>query len=331
MPVLVTGGTGFVGSRVVRRLLARGEPVRCLVRSGSPGRNLEGLRVELAVGDLRDEGSLRAALQGCTHLFHVAADYRLWSRDPRELYRSNAEGTRSILRLAGDAGCARIVYCSSVGALGTPGDGRSGDEETPVGLQDMVGHYKRSKFLAEREAESAAAAGVPVVIVNPSTPIGPNDIKPTETGRIITRFLNRRMPAFLDTGLNLVDVDDVAEGHLLAAEKGRVGAKYILGNRNMSLLEMLGALSTLTGLPAPRVRVPYALALLAAHVEETISGRLMGREPEIPLEGVRMARKKMYFDPSRAVRELGLPQSSIEDALGRSVAWFRDNGYVRSF
>lgn len=330
MPVLVTGGSGFVGSRVVRKLVARGEAVRCLVRSQGVPANLEGLPVELVRGDLRDATTLAPALRGCSHLFHVAADYRLWSRDPRELYRSNVDGTRDILRAAGDAGCERIVYCSSVGALGNPGDGTPGTELTPVTLQDMVGHYKRSKFLAEREAERAAAAGLPVVIVNPSTPVGPSDIKPTETGRIITRFLNRQMPAFLDTGLNLIDVDDVAEGHLLAAEKGRLGEKYILGHRNLTLEEILRTLAGLTGLPAPRARIPFGFALGIAQVNEFFVGRLLGREPGIPVEGVRMARKKMFFAADKAVRELGLPQSSVEEALGRAVEWFREHGYVRA-
>lgn len=327
--MLVTGATGFVGSRVARRLVERGERVRCLVRRSSVLNNLDGLQVETVVGDLRDAESLLAAACGCETVYHVAADYRLWSRDPAELYRSNVEGTRNLLAAAERAGCRRIVYCSSVGALGIPGDGSPGNEETPVKLADMVGHYKRSKYLAEQEALAAAARGVPVVIVNPSTPVGPNDIKPTETGRIITRFLNDQMPFFLDTGLNLVDVDDVAEGHLLAAERGRVGEKYILGNRNMSLREILDTLSRLTGKPAPRGKIPYGVVLGVAGIDELFMGTLLRREPGIPLEGVRMAKKKMYFDPGKAVRELGLPQSPVEEALARAVRWFCDHGYAR--
>lgn len=329
MAVLLTGGTGFVGSRLARKLVERGEPVRCLVRASSSPRNLEGLPVERVVADLRDPDSLARAVDGCDAVFHVAADYRLWSRDPQDLYRSNVDGTRALLEAAERAGCRRVVYCSSVGALGIPKDGTPGDERTPVALGDMVGHYKRSKFLAEEEARRAAARGVPVVIVNPSTPVGPNDIKPTETGRIITRFLNGEMPCFLDTGLNLVDVDDVAEGHLLAAEKGRVGERYILGNRNMTLREILECLAEISGRRAPRARIPYRLALGIAHVDQFVSGTLLGREPQVPVEGVRMARKRMFFDGTRAVRELGLPQTPVEAALERAVRWFCDHGYVR--
>ena len=329
MRVLVTGGTGFVGSAVVRKLVERGEEVRCLVRPASNRRNLEGLPVECVTGDLRDPPSLREAASGCRRLYHVAADYRLWSREPQELYRSNVEGTRAVLQAAEAEGCERVVYCSSVGVLGIPRDGTPGTEETPVTLSDMVGHYKRSKFLAEAEAVSAARRGVPVVIVNPSTPVGPRDLRPTETGRIITRFLNDRMPAFLDTGLNLVDVDDVAEGHLLAADRGKIGERYILGHRNMTLREILEALACLTGKRAPRARIPYGAALALAAVNEFFVGRLGRREPGIPLEGVRMARKRMFFDPSRAVRELGLPQTPVEEALEKAVRWFCDHGYVR--
>lgn len=330
MGVLVTGGTGFVGSRVVRKLTARGEAVRCLARQSSSPRNLEGLPVEVVRGDLQDAESLLAAVRGCETVYHIAADYRLWSRDPQELYRNNVDGTRNLLDAAEREGCRRIVYCSTVGALGIPKDGSPGTEETSVTLSDMVGHYKRSKFLAEQEALRAAERGVPVVIVNPSTPVGPNDIKPTETGRLITRFLNDEMPGFVDTGLNLVDVDDVAEGHLLAAEKGRVGEKYILGHRDMTLREILECLAALTGKPPPRAKIPYGVALTAAHVNEFFLGTLLGREPSIPVEGVRMARKKMFFSPAKAVRELGLPQTPVAEALERAIRWFTDHGYVRS-
>ncbi len=329
MPVLVTGATGFVGSRLVRRLLDRGETVRCLVRKTSPGGNLEGLRVETVTGDLRDAESVSRAARGCRVVYHVAADYRLWSKDPQDLYRSNVEGTRNILQGVEQAGVERLVYCSTVGALGIPKDGTPGTEATPVKLEDMVGHYKRSKFLAEQEALKAAERGLPVVIVNPSTPVGPNDIKPTDTGRIITRFLNGQMPCFLDTGLNLVDVDDVAEGHILAGEKGRIGEKYILGNRNMTLREILETLAAITGRPAPRVQMPYGPTLFIAKVNTFFSGTLLGREPGVPVEAVLMARKKMFFDAGKAVRELGLPQTPVEEALERAVRWFCDHGYAR--
>ncbi|MGV3724933.1 MAG: hopanoid-associated sugar epimerase [Actinomycetota bacterium] len=329
MAVLVTGGTGFVGSRLVRKLLDRGESVRCLVRKSSVLGNLDGLRVEQVTGNLQDAASMASAVRGCTTVYHVAADYRLWSKDPQELYRNNVDGTRNLLEAADRAGCDRIVYCSSVGALGIPKDGTPGTETTPVKLEDMIGHYKRSKFLAEQEALAAAGRGVPVVIVNPSTPVGPNDIKPTETGRIITRFLNDQMPAYLDTGLNLVDVDDVAEGHILAAEKGRVGEKYILGNRNMALREILETLAALTGKTAPRGKIPYNVALGIAHINQFFSGTLFGREPGVPVEGVRMAGKIMFFDAGKAVRELGLPQTPVEEALDRAIKWFRDHGYVK--
>lgn len=327
--VLVTGATGFVGSRVTRRLVERGEAVRCLARSTSVLRNLAGLPLEIVHGDLNDPPSLDAAVAGCRVVYHVAADYRLWSRDPRELYRTNVEGTRSLLLAAGRGGCERVVYCSTVGALGIPEDGSPGTETTPVTLAQMVGHYKRSKFLAEEEARRAAERGVPVVIVNPSTPVGPGDIRPTDTGRMITRFLSGRMPAYVDTGLNLVDVDDVAEGHILAAERGRVGERYILGHRNMTLREILETLAGLTGLPAPRVRIPNGLALVVAWIDQVVNGALRRREPGIPVEGVLMARKRMYFDAGKAVRELGLPQTPVEEALERAVRWFREHGYVR--
>jgi dihydroflavonol-4-reductase len=330
MPALVTGGTGFVGSRVVRKLLAHGETVRCLARSTSPRGNLDGLPVEIVSGDLQDTASLERAVRGCDTVFHVAADYRLWSRDPGQLYRNNVDGTRNLLNAAAEAGCRRIVYCSSVGALGIPKGGGSGTETTPVVLEDMIGHYKRSKFLAEREADAAAERGVPVVIVNPSTPVGPNDVKPTETGKIITRFLNDQMPAYLDTGLNLVDVDDVAEGHLLAAERGKVGEKYILGNRNMTLQEILECLAELTGKPAPKTQLPFGLVLGIARINELVMGGLLRREPGIPVEGVLMARKRMFFAADKAVKELGLPQTPVEEALERSIRWFCEHEYART-
>jgi len=313
---------------VLRALLEKGAEVRCLVRKTSPRRNLEGSIAEVAEGDLRDADSLRQAVQGCEVVYHCAADYRFYSPDPRELYDSNVEGTRNVMQAAFEQGVSRVVYTSSVGALGLDRDGSPADEATPVTIDDMVGHYKRSKFLAERVAEQWTAKGLPVVIVNPSAPVGDGDLKPTATGKMILDFLNRKVPAFVDTGLNLVDVRDVAQGHLLAAEKGRVGEKYILGNRDMTLEEIFQTLSSIADLPAPRVRLPHWLPLTVAAVETGVS-RVLKREPSVPLEAVRLSRYRMFFDPSKAVRELGLPQTPIEEPLQRAVEWYRDNGYVK--
>ncbi|MBI5655978.1 MAG: NAD-dependent epimerase/dehydratase family protein [Geobacter sp.] len=328
MKAFVTGATGFIGASLVRELLKDGCSVRVLVRPGSDRRNLEGLTIELWEGDLRDGVNLRAGLEECDVLFHAAADYRLWTRNPAEMYESNVAGTRNILEAALANRLARVVYTSSVGTLGNPGDGTPGTETTPVAFADMVGDYKKSKFLAEREAQSFLAQGLPLVIVNPSTPVGGGDVKPTPTGKIIVDFLNRKMPAYLDTGLNIIDVTDCARGHILAARKGRIGEKYILGNENLTLQRIFDLLAQITGIPAPKVRLPYAPILAAAYCNEAIS-RLTGREPLIPLAGVQMARKFMYFDSSKAVRELGLPQRPALEALGTAVEWFRSNGYVR--
>jgi len=280
-------------------------------------------------GDLTDRESIRQAIEGCRWVYHVAADYRLWAPDPSVLYQANVEGTRNVLEAARAARVERIVYTSTVGAVGIPHNGAGpGNEATPVALQDMIGHYKRSKFLAEQEAAAAAKGGVPVVIVNPSTPVGSMDVKPTPTGQMIVDFLNGRMPAYVETGLNLIDVEDVAEGHLLAMEKGQVGQRYILGHQNLTLKEILEMLSSVSGLPAPTVRLPRAAALGLAAVSTGLS-YLTKRPPRIPLEGVRMAGKKMFFDSSKAVRELGLPQNPVEEALTKAVAWFRQNGYVK--
>jgi dihydroflavonol-4-reductase len=324
----VTGGTGFVGAHVVRALLRRGRTVRCLVRSSSRLSNLEELPVEVVPGDVTDPASLSRAMAGARTVFHCAADYRLSARDPREIYAANVEGTRNVLAAASEIGAEKVVYTSSVGALGLNRDGRPGNEETPVEPRSLIGNYKKSKHRAERVAEEWAAKGLPVVIVNPSTPVGEMDIKPTPTGQMIVDFMNRGMPAYVETGLNLVDVRDVAEGHVLAAEKGRIGEKYILGNRDMTLKEIFDALSRLTGIPSPRVRLPHWVPLAAAAVD-TLASRLTGRQPRVPLEGVRMSRHTMFFDAGKAVRELGLPQTPVEEALGRAVAWFRENGYVR--
>ncbi len=330
MRVLVTGGTGFVGSHVARLLVERGDSVRALIRRTSRIDNLAALDCEPVYGDLQDAESLRQAAKGCGCVFHVAADYRLWSRDPRELYRSNVEGTLNLLRAAKEADVKRVVYTSTVGALGIPKDGTPGTEETPVSLDDMVGHYKRSKFLAEKEAKRFAhEENLPLVIVNPSTPVGENDIKPTPTGKIVVDFLNRRMPAFIQTGLNLIDVRDVAAGHLLAADKGVPGERYILGSENVTLKGILDLLAEITSLPAPRRQIPFAIALSVAQLDTLIFGTILRQEPHFPLEGVKMARKHMYFDPAKAIRELGLPQSPVKDALARAVEWFRANGYVK--
>ncbi|HTO76190.1 MAG TPA: hopanoid-associated sugar epimerase [Thermoanaerobaculia bacterium] len=326
---LVTGGTGFVGTHVVRALLARGRAVRCLVRPQSRRANLEGLSVEIAEGDVTDPASLARAMSGVATLYHCAADYRLWARDPGELHRANVEGTDNVLKAAAAARVARVVYTSSVGALGLTADGTPADETTPVSRAEVVGNYKKSKFDAERVTEAWAGRGLPVVVVNPSTPVGERDVKPTPTGQMIVDFLNRRLPAYVDTGLNLVDVHDVAQGHLLAAEKGRIGEKYILGHRDMTLKEILETLARLTGLPAPRIRLPHAVPLAAA-AAATLAARFTGRPPRVSLESVRMSQHRMFFDPGKAVRELGLPQTPVEAALGRAVAWFRENGYVRA-
>jgi dihydroflavonol-4-reductase len=328
MTTLVTGATGFVGSHVARLLVARGEHVRAMVRSGCSMRALQGVAVERCDGDLRDAASLGRALAGVSRIYHVAADYRLWARDPQEIYDNNVEGTRNLLEAAGRCGVERFVYTSTVATIAVQRPGALPDERTVARLEEMIGDYKRSKFLAEQEAFHAAENGIPVVIVNPTTPVGPGDWKPTPTGRIIVDFLNGRMPAYVDTGLNVAAVEDVAAGHLLAGEQGRIGERYILGGRNMTLKEILGVLADLTGLPAPGIRIPHAVALLAAHADQ-IWARIRGREPQIPVDGVRMARHRMFVDSSKAERELGYTPGPVEAALGRAVRWYRENGYVR--
>jgi dihydroflavonol-4-reductase len=325
---VVTGGTGFVGAAVARRLVSAGHRVRVLARPGTSRKLLDGLPVEFADGDLADAASLRRCLHGCRLLFHAAAVYTLWARDRRLFYEVNVEGTRRILEAAAAAGVGRVVYTSTVGALGIPDDGRPGTEDTPVGLADMVGDYKRSKFLAEGVARDFARRGLPVVIVNPSTPVGPGDIKPTPTGQMIVDFLRGKMWAYLDTGLNLVDVEDVAAGHLLAAERGKVGERYILGGRNLTLREIFEVLGRIAGMRPPRVKISAAAILPLAHLSEWIADHLTGRPPLVAVDAVRMARKRMFFDPGKAVRELGMPQSAVEDALAGAVRWFRTNGYA---
>lgn len=327
MDALVTGATGFVGANVVRELLREGASVRALVRRGSDRRALAGLPLELCEGDLRDRASLDRAVAGVRTVFHVAADYRLWVPDPAELYRSNVDGTRAILEAAAAAGAARIVHTSSVGALGIPKSGEPGTEETAVALSDMVGPYKASKFLAERVALELAARGAPVVVVNPSAPVGPWDVKPTPTGQMVLDFLRGRLFATMDTGLNLVHVRDVARGHLLAAERGRVGEKYILGARNLSFREITALLAEITGLPAPRLEIPYAVAWCGAACMEAIA-RVRRVPPRASLTAVRMARKRMYFSPAKAIRELGLPQTDVRTALADAAEWFWTHAYA---
>jgi len=327
MNVLVTGATGFVGANVARLLVAEGHRVRVLARPASSLRALEGCAVEVVRGNMLDPVSVAGAIQGCAQIFHVAADYRLWAKDPAEIYRNNVDGTRTMLEACTRARVERVVYTSSVGTLGLPRDGGLGTETTPVQLDDMIGPYKRSKFLAERVAEEYAARGLPVVIVNPSNPIGPWEVRPTPTGQMILDYLLGRMVATLDTGLNLIYVADVAWGHLLAAQRGRVGEKYILGCQNRSLTEIFQMLESITGIRAPRVRVPHALIYLVALVNEGVA-RATGRPPRVPLTGVRMARKHMYFSAEKAVRELGLPQTPVEQALLEAVDWFTAHGCV---
>ena len=330
MTTLVTGATGFVGSHVARQLVGAGARVRVLVRSGSKSTSLEGLNVERFAGDLRDASSLDRAMKGVRRVFHVAADYRLWTRDPNELYQSNVDGTRRLFEIAGSAGVERVIYTSTVATVAIPMHGAAlPNEDTHAKLDEMIGHYKRSKYLAELEAMKAASAGLPVVIVNPTTPVGPGDWKPTPTGRIILDFLNGKMPAYVDTGLNLVPVEDVAAGHLLAAEKGRIGERYILGGRNMTLKEILDALSSIAGRPAPRVRLPHVVALIAAYSDQIFS-HFVGRDPQIPVEGAKMARHRMFVQSDKAEKELGYKPGPVESALERAVGWYQENGYIRS-
>lgn len=321
-PILVTGASGFLGWHVARLLTERGHSVRALCRPASQIREID---VQRVTGDLRDRNSLDAAVAGCELIFHVAADYRLWSKHPDELYRSNVDGTRNVLEAAEHHGVDRIVYTSTVGCIGMPKD-KLGDENTPVAISDMAGHYKRSKWLAEQVALEKARAGMPVIIVNPTAPVGDHDWKPTPTGKIILDFLRNRLPAYVDTGLNLVDVRDVAEGHLLAAERGQPGERYILGAENLTLAQILETLSVITGKKAPSTQIPYAVAY-AAGVVTTAWANLTGREPIAPLEGVKMARKKMFVIANKAQRELQFTPRPVEHALKSAVDWFRQNGY----
>ena len=328
MKTLVTGATGFLGSAIVRELLKDGRKVRVLVREGTNTENIDGLDLELAYGDLRDNESLKKALRDCEVLYHAAAYYSLWDKNKRLIYDINVEGTRNILQAALDLGLAKTVYTSTVGCIGLLENGDPANEETPFNPATLSNDYKRSKYQAEMVARDFSQNGLPLVIVNPSTPIGPRDIKPTPTGKIILDFLNRKMPAYLDTGLNLIDVGDCARGHLLAEEKGVPGERYILGNRNMPLKEILLTLEKITGLKAPTVQMPYWVAFAAGWVCESVSDHLTGTPPAVPLAGVRMAKYFMYFDSSKAVRELGLPQNPIETALEQAVQWYQDPSRV---
>jgi dihydroflavonol-4-reductase len=328
MKALVTGATGFVGAAVARALERAGWQVRVLVRSGSDRSNLSPMAVEVAEGDLADPGSLEHALEGCTGLFHVAADYRLGARDPTQLYRTNVDGTRNILHAARTAGVARVVYTSSVATIGIPTDGSPGEERTPVDLSHMIGHYKRSKYLAEEVARDAARAlGMSVVIVNPSTPIGPGDIRPTPTGQLVLDAASGRMPAYVDTGLNIVHVDDVAAGHLLAYERGKAGERYILGGEDMTLQTILAQIARLVGRTPPRVRLPYAAVLPVAYLAEAFA-KLSGRSGRVTLEGVRMSRKRMFFSSGKAVSELGYRWRPPTDAFEDALRWFRERGLL---
>jgi len=328
MLAFVTGATGFLGSHVARVLTEQGAELRLLVRPTSDLRNIADLNAERVEGDLRDPASIEKALAGCDSVFHVAADYRLWVRDPDQMYRANVEGTRALLQAARKQGVRRIVYTSSVATMGSSSNGTPADENSPVSLADMIGHYKRSKYMAEQVAFEAARSGVDVVVVNPTTPIGERDVKPTPTGRIVVDFLKRKFPAYVDTGLNLVDATECARGHVQALEKGRAGERYILGGENLTLKQILDKLAAITGLPSPKVKLPYVFALATAVVDEVVTGRIFGKEPRATIDAVRMGRKKMFVSSGKAERELGWKTLPVDGALQRSVKWFRANGYA---
>ena len=329
MKAFVTGATGFLGSHVARVLSDQGASLRLLVRPTSNLKNLQGLNADTAIGDLRDPASLEKAMAGCDTVFHVAADYRLWVRDPEEMYRSNVEGTRSLLEAARRNGVRRVVYTSSVATIGFRTDGKPADEDSPVSLADMIGHYKRSKFMAEQVAlEAGRSGGMQVVTVNPTTPIGEQDVKPTPTGRIVVDFLKRKFPAYVETGLNLVDVRECARGHVAALEKGRTGERYILGGEDLTLKEILDRLGQITGLPSPKVKLPYFFAFAAGVVDEAITGMILRREPRATIDTVRMGKKKMFASSAKAERELGWKIVPVDDALGRAADWFRANRYA---
>jgi dihydroflavonol-4-reductase len=328
MLAFVTGATGFVGSHVARALAQYGAELRLLVRATSDLRNIEGLKAERVVGDLRDPASVAKAMSGCEVVFHVAADYRLWVCDPEQMYRANVDGTRAILDAARKNRIRRVVYTSSVATMGFTSNGHLATETSPVSLDNMIGPYKRSKFMAEQVALEAGRSGMDVVVVNPTTPIGEQDIKPTPTGRIIVDFLKKKFPAYVDTGLNLVDVRECALGHVAALEKGTSGERYILGGENLTLKQILDKLGNITGLPSPKVRVPYVVALASGVVDEVVTGRILGREPRVTIDTVRMGRKKMFVSSAKAERELGWKVVPVDDALRRAADWFQKNGYA---
>ena len=328
MKAFVTGATGFVGSHVARVLAEKGADLRLLVRPSSNLKNIEGLKAEQVVGDLRDPESLEKAMSGCDAVFHVAADYRLWVRDPEQMYKANVEGTRGLLKAAKKSGVRRVVYTSSVATMGFTSNGYLADESSPVSLDNMIGPYKRSKFMAEQVAMEAGHKELDVVTVNLTTPVGDHDIKPTPTGRIVVDFLKKKFPAYVDTGLNLVDVDECARGHVEAFEKGKSGERYILGGENLTLKQILDKLAAITGLPSPTIKVPYVVALATGVVDEVFTGRIMGKEPRATIDAVRMGQKKMFVTSAKAEKELGWKQVPVHNALQRAVEWFRANGYA---
>jgi dihydroflavonol-4-reductase len=328
MKIFLTGATGFVGHHVAKALAGEGAELRLLVRKSSKLSNLEGIPGDTVVGDLSSPDSYAPALQGCDAAMHVAADYRLWIRDPDAMYRANVDGTRDLLRLAREARIRRVVYTSSVATMAFRTDGIVVNEDTPVTINDMVGHYKRSKFLAEQQAIAAANDGQHVIILNPTTPIGPNDAKPTPTGRIFVDFLNRKFPAYVDTGLNLVDVEEIARTHVAALKAGKPGRRYILGGENLTLKQILDKMSAITGISSPTVKIPFAIAAAYAFFEETITGKICGKEPRATLEEVRMGRKKMFASSARAQQELGFRIVPVYPAMRAAIDWFRANGYA---
>jgi dihydroflavonol-4-reductase len=333
--VFLTGATGFVGSHVAHHLRQKGADLRLLVRATSQRANLEYLNADLVTGDLRHSDQLYRAMQGCEVVFHIAADYRLWTRNPAQMYASNVDGTAGIIQAAKQAGVRRIVYTSSVATMGfghaAAGERAAVDEDTPVSLADMIGHYKRSKFMAEQKVLEAARSGVNVVMVNPTTPIGEMDIKPTPTGRIVVDFLKRKFPAYVDTGLNLIDVADCAEGHIAAMEHARPGERYILGGQNLSLKQILDKLAVITGLPSPTIKLPFAFAYGAAIVDTTVNGLILGREPRATIDAVRMGRKMMFVSSAKAERELEWKAGPVDDALRRASQWFASHGYAPAY
>jgi len=329
MKIFVTGATGFVGHHVAKALVDGGAELRLLVRKSSKLSNLEGIAGDTVVGDLAKPDSYAPALQGCDAVLHVAADYRLWIRDPDTMYRANVDGTRDLLKLAREARVRRVVYTSSVATMAFRTDGIVVNEDTPVSINDMVGHYKRSKFLAEQQAIAAARDGQQVIILNPTTPIGPNDSKPTPTGRIFVDFLNRKFPAYVDTGLNLVDVSEIARIHVAALDVGKPGRRYVLGGENLTLKQILDKMSAITGIPSPTTKIPFGIAATYAFFEEWITGRIRGKEPRATLEEVRMGRKKMFASSARAQQELGFRILPVYPAMRAAIDWFRANGYAQ--